>query len=159
MPNTPTTNLGFLKPTKGDRNWDDEINGNWDKADATFGDITTIGNYDETTRPSLTDMLGDAALSTTDKTIIGAINELSGGGASAMKVEDLSSQVGDATPGVFVTSVAYVAGSLLVFKNGVAQIPGGAGNISESDPANGFFTFTAGVPVSPETVMVAYTPA
>lgn len=36
MANTPTTNLGLLKPAAGDFDWHDEINGNLDAIDAAI---------------------------------------------------------------------------------------------------------------------------
>lgn len=36
MANTPTTNIGLLKPAAGDFDWDDEINGDLDAIDAAL---------------------------------------------------------------------------------------------------------------------------
>jgi len=77
---------------------------------------------------------------------------------SAPVHKDLTAQVGDVDPSVFVTPTGYLSGSLIVYKNGVAQRPGVSGNISETDPGAGEFTFTAGTPVSGESVSASYIP-
>ena len=66
-------------------------------------------------------------------------------------VEDLTGQVGGSP---YSTSRAYRGGSLNVYKNGVNQI----GNITESNPATGQFTFVAGDPIAGHILTVSYSP-
>ena len=78
--------------------------------------------------------------------------------ASFQPTENLTAQVGDGTPTVFNLSTGYVAGSLKVYVNGVRQAIGAGNDYTETTPATGVFTFTAGsTPVAGESVIVDLT--
>ena len=69
---TLTPNIGLKKPDDKYQNWDEPLRDNYDILDAIIGKVTDVGNYDETTRPSLAGIIGSET-GLGDQTLIAAI--------------------------------------------------------------------------------------